>query len=103
MDRRWWRAQAVRYLMRFPTEYTCNLLNEARHAAFGKIAAKMVLESLAEEWPKVNFALFFFLLDTESEEETYMTKLYIYIPMGRMKRGVSLQIYFPFKIIVLIV
>lgn len=41
--------------MRFPTEYTCNLLNEARHAAFGKIAAEMVLESPAEEWPEVNF------------------------------------------------
>ncbi|CAL5194589.1 unnamed protein product [Lathyrus oleraceus] len=52
MDRRWWRAQAVRYLMRFPTEYTCNLLNEARHVAFGKIAAKMVLENLVGEWPK---------------------------------------------------
>ncbi|CAL0316623.1 unnamed protein product [Lupinus luteus] len=52
MDRRWWRAQAVRYLMRFPTEYTCNLMNEARHAAFGKLAAKMVLESLDEDWPK---------------------------------------------------
>ncbi|XP_061371336.1 uncharacterized protein LOC133313930 isoform X2 [Gastrolobium bilobum] len=52
MDRRWWRAQAVRYLMRFPTEYTCNLMNEARHAAFGKLAAKMVLESLAGDWPK---------------------------------------------------
>ncbi|KAG5044415.1 hypothetical protein JHK87_008330 [Glycine soja] len=45
---------AVRYLMRFPTEYTCNLLNEARHAAFGKIAAEMVLESPAEEWPEEN-------------------------------------------------
>ncbi|KAG5056208.1 hypothetical protein JHK85_008718 [Glycine max] len=54
LDRRWWRAQAVRYLMRFPTEYTCNLLNEARHAAFGKIAAEMVLESPAEEWPEEN-------------------------------------------------
>lgn len=52
MDRRWWRAQAVRYLMRFPTEYTCNLLNEERHAAFGKMAAKMVLKSLIGEWPK---------------------------------------------------
>ncbi|XP_027348842.1 uncharacterized protein LOC113860611 isoform X2 [Abrus precatorius] len=54
MDRRWWRAQAVRYLMRFPTEYMCNLLNEARHAAFGKLAAKMVLDGVAEEWPKEN-------------------------------------------------
>ncbi|XP_039685063.1 uncharacterized protein [Medicago truncatula] len=52
MDRRWWRAQAVRYFMRFPTEYTCNLMNEARHAAFGKLAAKMVLQSLAADWPK---------------------------------------------------
>ncbi|OIW13800.1 hypothetical protein TanjilG_31689 [Lupinus angustifolius] len=52
MDRRWWRAQAVRYLMRFPTEYTCNLMNEARHAAFGKLAAKMVVESFDGDWPK---------------------------------------------------
>ncbi|XP_028790347.1 uncharacterized protein LOC114746286 isoform X2 [Neltuma alba] len=52
MDRRWWRAQAVRYLMRFPTEYTCNLLNEAHHAAFGKLAAKMVLDGLPGDWPK---------------------------------------------------
>ncbi|KAF7817801.1 uncharacterized protein G2W53_023256 [Senna tora] len=52
MDRRWWRAQAVRYLMRFPTEYTCNLLNGARHDAFGKLAAKMVLDSLPGDWPK---------------------------------------------------
>ncbi|XP_022719034.1 uncharacterized protein LOC111277115 [Durio zibethinus] len=53
MDRRWWRAQAVRYLMRFQTEYTCGLLNIARHAAFGKEAAKMVLASIDREWPKV--------------------------------------------------
>jgi len=39
--------------MRFSTEYTCNLMNEARHAAFGKLAAKMVLEILAADWPKV--------------------------------------------------
>ncbi|GAV82996.1 hypothetical protein CFOL_v3_26447 [Cephalotus follicularis] len=54
MDRRWWRAQALRYLMRFPTEYTCGLLNVARHAAFGKEAAKMVLTGPDMEWPKKN-------------------------------------------------
>lgn len=43
MDRRWWRAQALRYLMRFQTEYTCKLLNIARHEAFGMEAAKMVV------------------------------------------------------------
>ncbi|KAK6915330.1 hypothetical protein RJ641_020447 [Dillenia turbinata] len=52
MDRRWWRAQAIRYLMRFQTEYTCGLLNSARHAAFGFEAAKMVLASLVQ-WPQV--------------------------------------------------
>ncbi|XP_015875559.3 uncharacterized protein LOC107412321 isoform X1 [Ziziphus jujuba] len=52
MDRRWWRAQAVRYLMRFQSEYTCKLLNVARHTAFGKEAASMVLRSFGGEWPK---------------------------------------------------
>ncbi|CAI9091498.1 OLC1v1026550C1 [Oldenlandia corymbosa var. corymbosa] len=45
MDRRWWRAQAVRYLMRFQSEYTCNLLNIARHEAFGWEAAKMAVST----------------------------------------------------------
>jgi hypothetical protein len=37
-------------------------MNEARHAAFGKLAAKMVLQSLAADWPKVvvKFAALFF-------------------------------------------
>jgi hypothetical protein len=36
-------------------------MNEARHAAFGKLAAKMVLHSLAADWPKVvKFAALFF-------------------------------------------
>ncbi|GER34914.1 alpha-(1 6)-fucosyltransferase [Striga asiatica] len=52
MDRRWWRAQAIRYLMRFQTEYTCNIMNEARHSAFGREAAKMVLESSSENMQK---------------------------------------------------
>ncbi|RVW23755.1 hypothetical protein CK203_097569 [Vitis vinifera] len=52
MDRRWWRAQAVRYLMRFQTEYTCGLLNVERHAAFGWEAAKMVLSGLGQKWPE---------------------------------------------------
>ncbi|KAJ7565116.1 hypothetical protein O6H91_02G048500 [Diphasiastrum complanatum] len=52
MDRRWWRAQAIRYLMRFPSEYTCKLLNKARHQAFGHEAAAMVLQSIPNEWPQ---------------------------------------------------
>ncbi|XP_010264990.1 PREDICTED: uncharacterized protein LOC104602839 [Nelumbo nucifera] len=52
MDRRWWRAQAVRYLMRFHSEYTCHLLNIARHEAFGLQAAKLVLGSRLGNWPQ---------------------------------------------------
>eukprot|EP00268_Persea_americana_P051875 TRINITY_DN5767_c0_g1_i1.p1 TRINITY_DN5767_c0_g1~~TRINITY_DN5767_c0_g1_i1.p1 ORF type:complete len:585 (-),score=95.47 TRINITY_DN5767_c0_g1_i1:607-2361(-) len=52
MDRRWWRAQAIRYLMRFQSKYTCGLLNTARHKAFGMKAARMVLGSLNAEWPE---------------------------------------------------
>nr|CAB3451458.1 unnamed protein product [Digitaria exilis] len=53
MDRRWWIAQATRYLMRFPTEYMCGLLNVARHSAFGLEAAKLVLKSTQNDSPKV--------------------------------------------------
>ncbi|KAK3159424.1 hypothetical protein QOZ80_2AG0149950 [Eleusine coracana subsp. coracana] len=53
MDRRWWLAQATRYLMRFPTEYMCELLNVARHSAFGLQAAKLVLQSTPNSSPKV--------------------------------------------------
>ncbi|WVZ73184.1 hypothetical protein U9M48_021526 [Paspalum notatum var. saurae] len=53
MDRRWWIAQATRYLMRFPTEYMCGLLNGARHSAFGFEAAKLVLQSAQDDSSKV--------------------------------------------------
>lgn len=52
MDLRWWRAQALRYLMRFQTEYTCHLMNVARNAAFGEEAAEKVLTSLEDKWPE---------------------------------------------------
>ncbi|CAM0942923.1 unnamed protein product [Alopecurus aequalis] len=52
MDRRWWIAQAVRYLMRFRTEYTCRLLNVARHSAFGMQAAKLVLDNIQNDPPE---------------------------------------------------
>ncbi|CAA0815244.1 Unknown protein [Striga hermonthica] len=48
MDRRWRQAQVIRHLMRFQTKYTCNIMNKARHSAFGREAAKMVLELSSE-------------------------------------------------------
>ncbi|KAF3778077.1 hypothetical protein EJ110_NYTH43884 [Nymphaea thermarum] len=56
MDRRWWRAQAVRYLMRFKSEYTCELLNVERHDAFGMQAAQMVVNVLPEHWPQAEYS-----------------------------------------------
>ncbi|KAI8539530.1 hypothetical protein RHMOL_Rhmol09G0190100 [Rhododendron molle] len=44
------RHGGLRYLMRFRTEYTCNLLNVERHSAFGREAAKLVLATPAKEW-----------------------------------------------------
>ncbi|OEL13068.1 hypothetical protein BAE44_0025913 [Dichanthelium oligosanthes] len=43
---------ATRYLMRFPTEHMCGLLNSARHSAFGMQAAKLVLESIQNYSPE---------------------------------------------------
>jgi len=39
--------------MRFPTDYTCHLMNVARHAAFGREAAEMVLANNNGELPEV--------------------------------------------------
>lgn len=44
--------------MRFKTKYMCQLLNEARHAAFGFEAAKLVTEALNAQPHKV--FLFYF-------------------------------------------
>ncbi|MCO5561668.1 hypothetical protein L7F22_015289 [Adiantum nelumboides] len=69
-DRRWWRAQAVRYLMRFPSEYMCLLLNEARHEAFGVEAALMVLNTLHYNWPKQTSS------QNDTDIEQFLWKIY---------------------------
>ncbi|GJY67966.1 hypothetical protein Tco_0470948, partial [Tanacetum coccineum] len=56
MDRRWWRAQALRYLMRFQTEYTCGLLNVARHSTFGWEAAELVHSTRISEYIEFHYS-----------------------------------------------
>jgi hypothetical protein len=56
-NRLWWRAQAIKYLMRFPTTYMCSLMNLARHEAFGVEAAKLVIKTLPNNWP-IKFIIF---------------------------------------------
>ena len=36
----WWRAQAIRYMMRWPTPSLCHVTNKVRHESMGKLAAK---------------------------------------------------------------
>ncbi|CAI7793914.1 unnamed protein product [Closterium sp. NIES-53] len=43
----WWRAQAWRFLMRSPSHYLCAVINRARHAAFGPMAARHVAHTEA--------------------------------------------------------
>ncbi|CAI5949345.1 unnamed protein product [Closterium sp. NIES-65] len=44
---RWWRAQAWRFLMHSPSRYLCAVINRARHAAFGPMAARHVAHAEA--------------------------------------------------------
>ncbi|KAH9602264.1 hypothetical protein KSS87_015425, partial [Heliosperma pusillum] len=106
MDRRWWLAQGVpfsslyerlmgksvilvfnvsqvvRYLMRFPSEHTCHLMNVERHSAFGEEAAEMLVQfdgymALADRIRKQFPDLKNIWLSTEMEEVVNMTSNYI--------------------------
>ncbi|GJZ44904.1 hypothetical protein Tco_0592500 [Tanacetum coccineum] len=50
MSYSYWVIQALRYLMRFQTEYTCGLLNVARHSTFGWEAAELVHSTRISEY-----------------------------------------------------
>ncbi|CAI7785212.1 unnamed protein product [Closterium sp. NIES-54] len=52
--RRWWFAQATRYLMRYRSPLLCHLANKARHEAFGREAAEQAVTALADGWPEVH-------------------------------------------------
>ncbi|GBG92853.1 hypothetical protein CBR_g57532 [Chara braunii] len=41
----WWRSQALRYMMRYQSEYLCRLLNDVRHEMFGDMVAREVIET----------------------------------------------------------
>ncbi|CAI5466398.1 unnamed protein product [Closterium sp. Yama58-4] len=42
----WWRAQAVRFIMRWPSAHLCHVTNQERHRAFGVLAANHVARFL---------------------------------------------------------
>ncbi|GBG64898.1 hypothetical protein CBR_g48364 [Chara braunii] len=41
----WWRAQALRYLLRQPSEYLCQVVNRVRNRAFGMLVAEGIIAS----------------------------------------------------------
>ncbi|GJP69935.1 hypothetical protein CLOP_g931 [Closterium sp. NIES-67] len=52
--RRWWFAQATRYLMRYPSRRLCLLTNKARHEAFGREVAELAAAALPDGLPEVH-------------------------------------------------
>ncbi|GJP32609.1 hypothetical protein CLOM_g17221 [Closterium sp. NIES-68] len=38
----WWRAQATRFMMRWPSAHLCHVSNQQRHAAFGPLVANQL-------------------------------------------------------------
>ncbi|GJP49946.1 hypothetical protein CLOM_g9104, partial [Closterium sp. NIES-68] len=42
----WWRAQAVRFIMRWPSAHLCHVTNQERHRAFGTVSANHVARFL---------------------------------------------------------
>ncbi|GJP51722.1 hypothetical protein CLOM_g10870 [Closterium sp. NIES-68] len=42
----WWRAQAVRFIMRWPSAHLCHVTNQERHRAFGTLSANHVARFL---------------------------------------------------------
>ncbi|CAI5946969.1 unnamed protein product [Closterium sp. NIES-65] len=42
----WWRAQAVRFIMRWPSAHLCHVTNQERHRAFAMLAANLVARFL---------------------------------------------------------
>ncbi|CAI5490891.1 unnamed protein product [Closterium sp. Naga37s-1] len=51
----WWRAQAVRFLLRWPSTYLCHVSNRERHRAFGMIAANHVVQFLKTQSKALSF------------------------------------------------
>ena len=49
----WWRAQSIRYMLRWPTPYLCHIINQVRHATMGKeVANRIVAAELGQQRAK---------------------------------------------------
>ncbi|CAI5478835.1 unnamed protein product [Closterium sp. Yama58-4] len=49
MMARWWRAQAVRFLLRWPSAHLCHVINRVRHVSYGRLMADRVTAVAAQQ------------------------------------------------------
>ncbi|CAI5475157.1 unnamed protein product, partial [Closterium sp. Yama58-4] len=45
----WWRAQAIRFMLRWPSAYMCHITNRVRHNAYGQQVAIHMAKAAAEQ------------------------------------------------------
>ncbi|CAI5965578.1 unnamed protein product [Closterium sp. NIES-64] len=45
----WWRAQAIRFMLRWPSAYMCHITNRVRHNAYGQQIAIHMVKAAAEQ------------------------------------------------------
>ncbi|CAI5472437.1 unnamed protein product [Closterium sp. Yama58-4] len=45
----WWRAQATRFMLRWPSAYLCHIINRERHHVYGMHVARQVLASQMDQ------------------------------------------------------
>ncbi|CAI5949816.1 unnamed protein product [Closterium sp. NIES-65] len=45
----WWRAQAIRFMLRWPSAYMCHITNRVRHNAYGQQIAIHMVSTAAEQ------------------------------------------------------
>jgi hypothetical protein len=74
----WWRAQATRYFLRFPTPYLCRIINRVQHEEFGVEVAARVVQSMRfqkEHSPrKIGFTQYGQLERTLWQNEVFMPR-----------------------------
>ncbi|CAI5993207.1 unnamed protein product [Closterium sp. NIES-64] len=49
MMARWWRAQAARFLLRWPSAHLCHVINHVRHVSYGRLMADRVAAVAAQQ------------------------------------------------------
>ncbi|GJP48904.1 hypothetical protein CLOM_g13609 [Closterium sp. NIES-68] len=52
----WWRAQSLRFMLRWPTRYLCHIINRERHQVYGRQVAHSMAAAMAQQQQVVSRA-----------------------------------------------